>query len=54
MIASVLYTLLGLNRAGLILYIVLFGAAVPALVAWFVAESAWGEFREEHGAREKP
>ncbi len=33
---SVLYTLLGLNRAGRILYVTLFVLAVPALVGWFV------------------
>lgn len=32
----VLYTLLGLNRAGRIFYLVLFVLAVPALVAWTV------------------
>jgi len=31
-----LFTLLGLNRSGRILYTILFIAAVPALVAWFV------------------
>jgi ankyrin repeat protein len=31
-----LYTLLGLNRAGRILYIVLLVIAIPALTAWFV------------------
>jgi hypothetical protein len=33
---SILYTLLGLNRAGRILYGLGFVLAVPALVAWFV------------------
>jgi uncharacterized protein len=33
---SVLYTLLGLNRAGKILYMALFVLAVPALAGWFV------------------
>jgi hypothetical protein len=33
---TILYTLLGLNRAGQILYRTLFVLAVPALVAWFV------------------
>ena len=31
-----LFTLLGLNRAGRILYTTLFIAAIPALTAWFV------------------
>jgi ankyrin repeat protein len=34
--SSILYTLLGLNRAGRILYGLVFALAVPALVAWFV------------------
>lgn len=34
--SSVIFALLGLNRAGKILYAVLFVLAVPALVAWFV------------------
>jgi hypothetical protein len=33
---AVLYTILGLNRAGRILYAALFCLAVPALAAWFV------------------
>jgi hypothetical protein len=34
--SAVLYTALGLNRAGRILYATLFCLAVPALAAWFV------------------
>jgi hypothetical protein len=33
---AVLYTILGLNRAGRILYATLFCLAVPALAGWFV------------------
>jgi Ankyrin repeats (3 copies) len=33
---SIIFALLGLNRAGKILYTVLFVLAVPALAAWFV------------------
>jgi len=39
---SILYTLLGLNRAGQILYKTLFVLAVPALMAWTVW---WPRFR---------
>ena len=35
-IAPVFFALLGLNRAGRILYTALFVLAVPALIAWFV------------------
>jgi len=34
--STILYTLLGLNRAGRMLYLAVFVLAVPALVAWFV------------------
>jgi ankyrin repeat protein len=33
---SILFTVLGLNRAGRILYLVLFVLAAPALAVWFV------------------
>lgn len=35
-VSSVLFALLGLNRAGQILYTALFVLAVPAMMAWFV------------------